>query len=379
MSIFLLLVLSFFCFFIGIRLTNIVLVCGIFFLSIFSYGMSTDFFMYDYIYNTVLELSFDGGGLFIQGVELSFAYISQLVDFLGGNSHLVISIYSFSSLVFIFTGVRKINKEPLFIFIFIIIFINTFYFANITLLRQTLAASILFFSICDFLVTNNKLKYISFVIIASLIHSTAFIFIFMIVILNLRLNINRVIVIFSLIMLLTIFNPFQYLINFLPSFLLKFSKYLLGSPLPISQKIYSISITLIMFTVFFVPYFFYMKNKNRYEFRYSEQIVIIFFLMICIRGLAISMGSFGRLSIYFTLFIPFYFYYFMFLKVELKQNMIIILCLYLLSFFKLISLVNIGSDLNNYESIVLNFCFFGEPCPINIYSETSLEKFNTFI
>lgn len=344
--------------------------------AVISYGLSTDFFTYIEIFEVLnTERYSEQWSLFYYGVEPSYYLASRLFGSIGANGHAVIAFFQLIIYYFIYKGCRLISKEPLFLVVFSLVMVNTFYFMGITFVRQAAAAAIIFYGVCLYLSSKSIWKYSLLVLFATFFHVSAFLCIFTPLIVKWRVRYTPIKLIFGLFLLsvIMLLNPFSLLEPFLPNELAKFGKYLSGTGLVGGQFIYSLVNTVVLASIFL---FIYNKGSD-----FDDEYFVfanLFVAILVVRILSINIGSLSRIVIYFYLFISPFLYFYIFEKLSFRFKILVIYLLVTISIFKVYSLTRVESDINSFDSMVVNFCFFGEPCEIKIYGDTMEAKHSSF-
>lgn len=143
---------------------------SVFFLSAFRYGLGKDYFNYLDIF---LDISKNGKDYNYDGrLEIGYLWLNQAIIFFGLSYDYLIIVVSFIFTLFIFLSYPKENKAVFHFFIF-----GVYLFVSFSLLRNSIAFSIVLFAIMNFYLYNKKLKYTFFIIISSLFHISSLILI----------------------------------------------------------------------------------------------------------------------------------------------------------------------------------------------------------
>lgn len=153
-------------------------------------------------------------------VDFGFQLINSVARYF--NSYQVMFfIYNFLTLLFVFLGLRSIDKKYRTFAYFCFLFL--FYTSSLNIIRQMLAVSIVFYSY-KYIVNKKFFKFLICVLVATCFHNTAILFVFLYILLN---NTNKKIRILSLIILLLIVLRYEQLIIYLGniSILSKFVRY----------------------------------------------------------------------------------------------------------------------------------------------------------
>ena len=128
------------------------------------FDIGTDYINYHIIFH-MIELDGDFK------IEVGFLLLNKILIFFNLPFEIAIAIYSFLTLIFIYIA---IPRKYLMLFIFLYIASNS-YFQSFSLIRQSLAISIILYAI-PYINKNSFFKYLIWVIIASSIHLSAILF-----------------------------------------------------------------------------------------------------------------------------------------------------------------------------------------------------------
>lgn len=229
-------------------------------------------------------------------IEMINKIFYKLIWFLKISPQFIIVIYGFFTLFFIKKGLdnEKIytNNTWLFYFCFPVM-----WFSHISIMRQGLAVSIIFYSY-KYIKNREFLKYFIFVMIASFIHKSSGIMIILYFLYNLNFIINRWIYLLSLIVAPIIkYIVFYIMTNLNILILAKYKHYILNKAGGGGTKIYWIM--LVLYILILIGIF---VDKNLYK-KYKFLITIVL-LGLYIYISLISFGHAGpRLAAYFLIFL----------------------------------------------------------------------------
>lgn len=150
--------------------------CILFFLSIFRFGLGTDYFNYYILYESFPFNSFSDFSFkryVVYGIEPIYCLLEALFKFFKSPFELFISFCSFLSLLCVYKAFMKLSKS--FVFTIFIFFTNYFLIAIWSMVRQGVAMSIFLYALTDLLINKNRKKYFLLIFIACGFHFSAFI------------------------------------------------------------------------------------------------------------------------------------------------------------------------------------------------------------
>lgn len=149
----------------------LVMMSVIFLLMGFRYGQGIDYFNYDWFFQNYKQNPYES-----YGMEPLYYLINKIVIYFDFSFQWVIFITSFINIFFVYKVISKFSKNCM----FSVLIMLANYFLNFTsMIRQAVAMSIMIYAICCYFEDRHLDKYIIFVIIASLFHTTAFLCIFL--------------------------------------------------------------------------------------------------------------------------------------------------------------------------------------------------------
>lgn len=169
------------------------------FIGGFRYMVGTDYISYLFMYNNNIK------------VNIAFDFIAKIASHFGGATALFF-IYNFLTLFFIFLGLKNLDKDSKPMAYFCYLF--TFYTTSFNIVRQSAAIAIIFYSY-KFIINKDLKKWMFFVLLASLFHSSALICLPFYFIINAKKKSYK-----FLIFILTLIISFKYIdiINLLSGF-----------------------------------------------------------------------------------------------------------------------------------------------------------------
>lgn len=202
------------------------------------YGVGTDFFTYVGMYEKHSKVSL--------GFEL-FCLIARLFD----NYMVMFFLFNFFTLLFVFLGLRNINKEirPLAYFCYLFMFYTT----SFNVIRQGLAVAIIFYAY-KYIINKSFLKWSIFIIIASLFHITAILVFPFYIVFTSQKNFVKL---FYLVLFMVVALNYTAIINYIGRFNL-FRHYV------IYVNDYNIKSNNYMFFANIILLLYYLSNRQKY-------------------------------------------------------------------------------------------------------------------
>jgi len=294
--------------------------------------------------------------------EFGYIGIIKLCNFFGLNNQAVIFIMSVMTIFFLKQGFDYYlkDKEKYYYIVLIGLFIPLFYIASLNIIRQTLAASILFYA-SKYIIEKKDSKYILFIIIASLFHMSSllfFIFYFLF-----KLNIPEYIYVL-ISSFFVIVNPFTMIYPLISNF--PYAFYLVdpnySNPLSGSNLLFAILAILLGFIIVII-----LGNNNKELF--LKKIISISIIM---QSLAIHIYILNRLQTFFKPFIIISITILVcnYLLSKLKQKSLVYVSSIVIIFFTTLFLFYIKSNkYPSYNQYAINFSFIGEEYPLQIVGD----------
>lgn len=106
------------------------------------------------------------------GIEQSYIFVSKIVALFGFNHQMVFLIYAFFSFVFIFLSLKELCEDKVELVLAISSFMAFCFIMTITVMRQFLSCTIILYSVA-LLIKNKTTKSFIMILLASIIHSGA--------------------------------------------------------------------------------------------------------------------------------------------------------------------------------------------------------------
>ncbi len=261
----------------------------LFILSALRYGIGTDYF-YRYVPGFLSVESGQSGGY-----EIGFYLINKIIAICTSNYQW---LFVLTSLIFCGFMYLAIYEQSDYVIYSIILFvITTTYFISLNTVRQCVAVAIFIYAI-KYAVDKKTKKYFIFIIIAALIHMSAFIYIPLYFILNRKFKTQ----IISIIAIL-VFMPFVYDIM---RFILSFTKYQGYFHTAFNTGIFDYWSFIVNLCVLLFGYIFYKKlhNERKYiiflNLQFITVVLLIFSAIIPLISRAILCFTFAQI-----IFIPY--------------------------------------------------------------------------
>lgn len=264
------------------------------FLIIFRFGVGTDYFSYEYLYNLIDVNNLNYSISIIPNMELLFKFLMIIFKFIGIPFHIFSIIISSTIMLLIYRFIRCKSPNKL---LSLLLLFSTFYIVWVlSALRQGLVVAVLL----NVYFTETKLSSwmkVLITLIMTLIHTSAILAGVMYLLSKIKLE-KKYYLLFAIIGLLFHFIPVELYINYLENIpvLSKVSFYIDDIPISI------LSITVIMRLVFFsIVYCNYDKLVSAYGDRTFFNFVIInyvvYFLLIFSSLTASRISIYGYLSL----------------------------------------------------------------------------------
>lgn len=327
------------------------------FLLAFRYYVGSDFDDYVNLYDHVAL------GKLIP-VEPSYFYISSVLNYFGFNFQAIIALYAVLTYFFVYLGLKEVSEDKKIIGVMIFFVYLIFFFPSMSIMRQALAASIVFWGVYRFLFRRQYLRFLLVIAVSIFFHVSSVFYLLLIPFYLLKPKPLH----YVLIMVVAAFLGLTFsgtLIGYLVDFLgVGFKNYIFQStPLPPPVFLLNTAIIGIVFL-----YLVFSKVRKDYFL-----LNIIFFILV-IRLLSVDFLALNRVSAGFTLFIVVFVTKMVYERLSIKSMPIFyILCLILImtkSFFT-------ATKDYSYYQYSINFCILGDPCPISIIGDLPLEELLT--
>lgn len=148
------------------------MICLLFFISAIRYDVGQDYQHWLEVYNWI-EKGYAGG----EYVEIGYRLLNVIIQKIPIFNVYFLYIITSAIIIFSFGYVIKKNVEPKYWFLSLFIFIGSgIFFATLNLVRQYIAIVIVLLGL-HFLMQNKYIRFILFVLLASLFHTSSFIMI----------------------------------------------------------------------------------------------------------------------------------------------------------------------------------------------------------
>ena len=125
----------------------------------------------DEMYSRTFQEIYSNGSPW-RDIEVSYTWISKIVQLLGGTVQLVFLIYAIITCFFLYLSIKKLVKNEN-RWIFWGIFLSLMFLTSITLMRQFAAGSLLLYGYCCWRENKRKIT-IVLLILAGIFHTSAF-------------------------------------------------------------------------------------------------------------------------------------------------------------------------------------------------------------
>lgn len=222
----------------------------------------------------------------LSGIEVGYIFLNKFVYFLHGNFHILVFIISLFTVLGIFIYIYKLSPDY---FLSIYIYIGMgYYFLSFNISRQFLAIAIAYWG----LTKSDKKWQVLIIIIAGLIHNSAFLVLLLWIPLQIRLDKSKYQYIIPWIFVI-ILGPVYWLLQKIMENIPRYNMYLdmennSGGILNVLLLIFMICIYAI-----FIKSFDSIHDSNAYIILYSTIFIIVFYVYTLLSPL------FGRLQYVF--------------------------------------------------------------------------------
>lgn len=302
---------------------------------------------------------------YTNGVEYGYSVFNYLVSRLTNSINVFFFLLNLLTILFIILGLNvlgdKVNFE-----LSIIIYYLLFWSVSLNVMRQSLAASIVFFAFSLYM-SNNKLFYfILLILLASSIHQTALLAILLPIILKItpfKLKIKNVAIWFLLgLISITFFNPNNRfvitLMNSLPIlnkyhnlFINGGMQYITGGQ---GMQLRYVLFRIIPSCVFIVLALLYKGSKDKEEGRIINFLFLMTLVSVFFEFVNMNSGVLSRLGMYFSVF-QIIFISFLLKRKLSRRNIIVFFISLSVSILFFVVVIKSGSgELYPYSSTILN-------------------------
>lgn len=249
--------------------------------------------VYKVIFNHFLHFDWQQSMKYInsQDVEIGFYGMMKIYTCFSSNFQAFLFIIGVPYIVAVSTLIYKYSKLPQMSY-FLFLALN--YFAlSFTLLRHVLAMAFLIYAFLA-LMNGKRVKFIIFVFLASLFHTTALIFFIVYPFSKLKFNLKQIFLLILFLLLIFLFG--NNILNFVFSILNDghYSQYKISSGDNIGFFI--INLCLMLFSIL------YLKKYNIENYKESQFLFNFQFLTLCMSAFILTIGEAFRISTYFGIF-----------------------------------------------------------------------------
>lgn len=226
-----------------------------------------------------------------QDIEYGFYFLMKLFTMFSRDFHLFLFIISIPYIVTISSLIYKYSKAPVLSYM---LFISLNYFSiSFTLLRHVLAIAFLIIAFLA-LIKNRKLKFVLFVMLATLFHKTAIIFIITPIFYKIKFNSKQIFVLFMTLIILYFFgnNILDIVFSILGNGRYAHYRDVAGDNI----GFFAINLLLLIFSLLY---------KKKYAADNSDECKALLnfqFLTVCMAAFIPFIGEAFRISTYFGIF-----------------------------------------------------------------------------
>ena len=222
------------------------------------YKVGTDYISYVGMYNNENK------------IDLGFIFISRISAQLGGVQSLFF-MYNSLTLIFIFMGLNNIDKKirPFAYFCYLFLFYTT----SFNIMRQFLAASIVFYAY-KYIIKKEPIKWIIFIIIAFIFHNTSILCLPLYIILNSKSSKFKVIALLGTVLIAFNYNSLLKIISGYSTFD-HYSLYLNDYGDTINNKMFFIDAIILIYILIFKKKLLKQDiNNNTYILLYIVSVIL---------------------------------------------------------------------------------------------------------
>ena len=294
-------------------------------------------------------------------VEKSIVVASQWFGMYGFNPQALFLAYTLPTFIFIYFGLREISKDKSFLAYAILLIYIVYFYPSMSLVRQCLAASIVFWGTFRYLLNKRHVAFFATICVGGIFHLSSIFYLLLFVFRKIRFTSTA----YILIILLSYVFSVTFLsesINYLAHNLnLNYKTYSFDY-MPINSTSYNL-VTISLIVVFL--YCLNFRNNRTQSFFLN-----IFLFILLTRIYAISYSPFARVSAGFTIFLPVVSYYLIYKNIGRKAKVLFFLLLFVITTAR--DIQRLQKDYSYYQ-YTFNICIYGAPCPVSVFGDLPIE------
>ena len=267
--------------------------------AIRSYNVGVDTNQYFSAFKSIIHINWNNH--YLTRYEIGFFYLNKLISLISSNPQLLLAISSCIIIPSVGNFIYRYSKNVV-VSTLLYVLLNIFFF-HMTGMRQSIAISILLFSIP--LLENNKyIKFLIVVLLASLFHSSAIIFLIA-MILN-KSKYTKSSYFHTFLIMISCFLFLKPIFIGVTSFIGKYSGYINSRDFGVSNYFGALFQFLLTFIVYSFCHILFVRIRNNND-KYSKNSVNELFLkllsvdVIC-QFMAMKMNIIGRMNQFFWIY-----------------------------------------------------------------------------
>jgi hypothetical protein len=280
---------------------NQIFAIGIIFLLIISairYGIG-DYFTYFHVYNLLPSTFNSLSSKYFYGFEPGYSLLCILCKLIGLNFSGFIIIHSILLFVFHTFFIKKYSKSIL--FSLFLLFSGYYLMYILGVLRQGIAMVFFLFAYLKYLSDKNYIKYIIFILLATLFHGTALFFLIIPIISKIfsfkTLSNPFFLIISSMVLFFCSFFVFQLLIIIGQKFIPKLGFYVSGDIVKSSFSIMALCVRVLLLILIYIC----VSINKKYMSYFDEEIYKLYIIGFLLYLIICQIGLLTRMSDYFSM------------------------------------------------------------------------------
>ncbi|WP_431786732.1 EpsG family protein [Vibrio harveyi] len=331
-------------------------------LSAFRFQVGSDFDsywkMFDIISNDIPHLW--------QNKEIGYLTLIRIVSNLGGNQQVIVILFSFSTTILSYLGLRDFFKDfqqsNLLHLAILVIFLFQIYFPSLNQIRQYFVLSLFIYAL-RFYFSERYLTYVTLMLLSTTIHFTGIIVLFASLFINVNLLKRKYIYIFVVIVLSL--NPAKYIVDAYISHSLPYYQYFTIKGLIGESSKLSVISSYIMLCVFLLTLVI-----GTYDVKSKKHIALInlSFIFIVVKVIGADFEIINRVSNYFKVFFYLHVLNFTFnlkFKSSKHRQVLAFMSILLIVISGLLSVVLRAKNDEAYNNVDFNLCTLSSPCSLS--------------
>lgn len=265
------------------RISAFIIFLELYIISAIRVHVGTDYGIYLDLYKKIDKLTYDP-----KGMEFGYFYLNKFVKNIFGGEYAIFAVTSLIIIGLVYLTVKKFSVDPV---LSLIIYMCVSYLTSLNIIRQSIAISIVFFSIRYI---DSKVKWLIPLLIGVLFHKTMILvipFFFLA-----KLNLKKKHYIFIGIIGIGLFLTYGRTLIFITEFIEGFDHYVGSNFVKEGANPIRTIITFTIFIFFLLDYKEIMKNKNM-KFAFTMFLFGTMFSLFMVKG-----KIFARVVDYFDIF-----------------------------------------------------------------------------